>query len=239
MAAQLPALRIRMGAFVQFLRAAFGNQPDVLADFGLRPRKAATPLTVEQKAAAAAKRKATREARNTMGPVKKRTVKGTVTGVTITPIAPPGPIAQVTATPTAPIPGATTGGWHPAHRLTSGGHTTRERRRAFGMGDPPPSRFCGEERIAEGNCNRTQGVEARRAQRNPIIGLLPDASMDTRSRATRYTAASAQLPPRTDRFVAELETQTGSFRTPGTVQQGPSGACQASRDHSARLPARS
>ncbi len=113
MAAQLPALRIIMSAFVQFLRAAFGNQPDVLADFGLEPKKAATPLTVEQKAAAAAKRKATRAARNTMGPVQKKSVKGTVTGVTITPIAATAPVSPVTATPTAPIAGATTGGGTP------------------------------------------------------------------------------------------------------------------------------
>jgi hypothetical protein len=113
MAAQLPALRIVMSAFVQFLRAAFGNQPDVLADFGLVPRKAATPLTVEQKATAAAKRAATRAKRNTMGAVQKKSVKGTVTGVTITPIAAPEPVAPVTATPTAPIPGATTGGGTP------------------------------------------------------------------------------------------------------------------------------
>jgi len=74
MAAQLPALRTVMSAFVQYLRAAFGNQPDVLADFGLLPRKVATPLTVEQKATAAAKRAATRAKRNTMGPVQKEIV---------------------------------------------------------------------------------------------------------------------------------------------------------------------
>ena len=112
-AAQLPALRIIIGAFVQFVRATFGNQPDVLADFGLQPKKAATPLTVEQKAAAAAKRKATRAARNTMGATQKKKVKGTVTGVIVTPIDARQPIAPVTATPTAPIPGATTGGGAP------------------------------------------------------------------------------------------------------------------------------
>ena len=45
-----------MAAFVAFVKATFGNSPDVLADFGLKPKKATTPLTVEQKAAAAAKR---------------------------------------------------------------------------------------------------------------------------------------------------------------------------------------
>jgi hypothetical protein len=112
-AAQLPALRAIMSAFVQFLRASFGNQPDVLADFGLEPRKAPTPLTIEQKAAAAAKREATRTARNTMGPVQKKSVKGAVTGVTVTPITGQSPVAPVPATPTAPASGATTGGGTP------------------------------------------------------------------------------------------------------------------------------
>jgi hypothetical protein len=116
MAAQMPALRTIMSALVQFIRAAFGNQPDVLADFGLEPRKVATPLTVEQKATAAAKRAATRAKRNTMGAVQKKSVKGTVTGVTITPITPSDAtetVAPVTATPAAPIPGAATGGGTP------------------------------------------------------------------------------------------------------------------------------
>jgi hypothetical protein len=42
-----------------------------LADFGLNPKKARTPLTIEEKAAAAAKRKATRAARHTMGSKQK------------------------------------------------------------------------------------------------------------------------------------------------------------------------
>ena len=113
MEAQMAALLTVMRGFVQFLRATFGNQADVLADFGLLPRKAATPLTVEQKAAAAAKREATRVKRNTMGPVQRKKVKGTVTGVVITPIAAPEPTVPVTATPTAPNTGATTGGGTP------------------------------------------------------------------------------------------------------------------------------
>lgn len=65
-----PALRSLMDAFVTYLKAAFGTQPDVLADFGIHP-KARAPLTVEAKAAAAAKRKATRAARHTMGTKQK------------------------------------------------------------------------------------------------------------------------------------------------------------------------
>src|SRR6516225_1833240 len=45
--AQAPALRSFMAAYVAFVKATFGAQPDVLAHFGLAPRKAATPLTVE------------------------------------------------------------------------------------------------------------------------------------------------------------------------------------------------
>ena len=50
-----------MSAFVAFVKATFGNSPDVLADFGLKPRKARTPLTIDQMAAAV--REARRNAR--------------------------------------------------------------------------------------------------------------------------------------------------------------------------------
>jgi hypothetical protein len=69
--AQAPALRGQMAAYVTYVKATFGNTPDVLADFGLKPKKASTPLTVDEKAEAAAKRAATRAARHTMGPVQK------------------------------------------------------------------------------------------------------------------------------------------------------------------------
>jgi hypothetical protein len=99
--ADMPALRAFMGAFVTFVKAAFSSQPDALADFGLHP-KARTPLTVEQKTAAAAKRKATRAARNTMGSEQKKSVKGAVIGVTVTPITAPKPPAAVPTGPNAP-----------------------------------------------------------------------------------------------------------------------------------------
>ena len=57
----------------------------MLADFGINP-KARAPLTVEAKAAAAAKRAATRAARHTMGSQQKKAIKGDVTGVLVTPI---------------------------------------------------------------------------------------------------------------------------------------------------------
>jgi hypothetical protein len=75
---------------------AFGSTSPKLADFGFTPRKV-TVRTPEQKAAAAAKAKATRKARNTMGPKAKLAVKGTV--------APPtAPSAAAPPSPTPPAP---------------------------------------------------------------------------------------------------------------------------------------
>jgi hypothetical protein len=101
--AQMPALRTFMSALVSYVKAAYGGAPDVLADFGIHP-KTRTPLTVEAKAAAAAKRAATRKARNTMGSVQKKAVKGDVVGITVTPVTAAKP--TVTA-PTSPSAGTT------------------------------------------------------------------------------------------------------------------------------------
>jgi DNA gyrase/topoisomerase IV subunit B len=101
--ANMPALRTHMDALVTFVKAAFGNAPDVLADFGLHP-KARTPLTVEAKTAAAAKRKATRAARHTTGPKKKLSVTGDVTGIVVTPITSGRPVATAPSGPSAPAP---------------------------------------------------------------------------------------------------------------------------------------
>jgi hypothetical protein len=84
--AQIATLRTFLVAYVAFVRATFGNSPGVLADFGLAPRKAPTPLTAEQKTAAAAKRAATRAARGTEGKKAKLAKKGNVTGVVVTPV---------------------------------------------------------------------------------------------------------------------------------------------------------
>ncbi len=64
--------------FRQLLLAMFGDAGQTLADFGLTPRKARSPLTVEKKAAAKAQAKATRDARGTKGPKAKLAIKGTV-----------------------------------------------------------------------------------------------------------------------------------------------------------------
>ena len=104
-AASMPSLLAFMSAFETYVKAAYGASPDVLADYGIHPKPRA-PLTVEQKAAAAAKRAATRAARHTMGTKQKAAVKGDVTGVIVTPvIAPkPQPSPAPTPTPVSPAP---------------------------------------------------------------------------------------------------------------------------------------
>jgi hypothetical protein len=93
------------------LLSTFGNATDILALFGLEPRKAPAPRKGTEIAAAAAKAKATRIARGTTSKKQKLAVTGNVTGVSITPITAPTeapPSAQpVVATPTAPAPGTT------------------------------------------------------------------------------------------------------------------------------------
>ncbi|HEY6459457.1 MAG TPA: hypothetical protein VIY73_04875, partial [Polyangiaceae bacterium] len=96
--AQLPKLLVLMALFEAFVRATFGDSADVLADFGLAPKKVRTPSTTEEKVAAVAKGKATRKARNTLGPVAKLDVVGNVTGVVVTPVTAP------TAATTTPAP---------------------------------------------------------------------------------------------------------------------------------------
>jgi hypothetical protein len=61
----------------QYVVNAYGETSPVLADFGFTAPKKRV-LTPEQKATAAVRAKATREARHTMGKVQKKNVKGTV-----------------------------------------------------------------------------------------------------------------------------------------------------------------
>jgi hypothetical protein len=102
--AQTPSLRSQMAAFVTFVRATFGNAPDILADFGLKPKKARTPPTTETKAAALAKTKATRTARHTMGSKAKKKVKGTVMTIVTAPSSTPATPVAVTPSPAASAP---------------------------------------------------------------------------------------------------------------------------------------
>jgi len=104
-----------MAEFTKWLRASFGTAAPALADFGLEPPKARTPMTVEAKAAAVAKRDATRQARGTTSKKQKLAVKGDVTGVVVTPVTAPGPAAPApqpatgtSGTPAAPAAGGAT-----------------------------------------------------------------------------------------------------------------------------------
>ena len=89
----------------QGLLVAFAGQMDTLADFGLtaRAKHVATP---EEKIASAAKAKATRAARHTMGSKQKAAIKGTVTSTAPTTAASPAPTPSPTppaAPPTTPV----------------------------------------------------------------------------------------------------------------------------------------
>jgi hypothetical protein len=94
----LRELQTKNGPTLQALKdlliAQFGSASQTLADFGLEPRKARAPMTVAQKAAAAAKREATRAARGTKGPKAKLAIKGTVPAPVET--APPVPATAPT-----------------------------------------------------------------------------------------------------------------------------------------------
>jgi hypothetical protein len=83
----------------QSLLVAFGNSVDVLADFGMTPRKVPAARTPEEKAAVTAKAAATRAARHTMGKKQKAQIKGSAAppapGVTPVAVAPQaGPQAK-------------------------------------------------------------------------------------------------------------------------------------------------
>jgi hypothetical protein len=90
-----------VSALKRNLLAMFGNAPQTLAIFGLQPLKARAPRTVEQKAVAAAKLRATRKARGIASKKSKAAIKGNVTGVVLTPITEPAPTAPA-ATPPSP-----------------------------------------------------------------------------------------------------------------------------------------
>jgi hypothetical protein len=107
--ARAPSIVGMMAELTAFVRAAFSNSPDVLADFGIK-KKARTALTGAQAVAAAAKAEATREARGTIGKRAKAAKKGDVVSVAIVPVkvAPVG--APAAPSTPAPAGGATGGG---------------------------------------------------------------------------------------------------------------------------------
>ncbi len=96
----MPSLIALLNAIVAFIKANFGADATALADFGLEPSKARTPMTAEAKAVAAAKREATREARGEVGAKKKKALKGNVTATLVVTPAASAPTAS--PEPTAP-----------------------------------------------------------------------------------------------------------------------------------------
>ncbi len=101
--AQAPTVRSLISAFVSYVKLTFSNSPDVLADFGLTPKKVATPQTAEQKVVAVAKRASTRKARGTTSKKAKLAVHGNVVSVVVTPVEAGQPVAAPPA-PSAPAP---------------------------------------------------------------------------------------------------------------------------------------
>jgi hypothetical protein len=112
--AQAPARIAVIRAFETFIRGTFGVSADILADFGLAPPKARAPQSAEKKAAAAAKRKATRVLRNTLGKKAKMAIKSDVTASLVVtspasaqanaPVPVAAPTAPATGTSAAPAP---------------------------------------------------------------------------------------------------------------------------------------
>ncbi|MBV9948190.1 MAG: hypothetical protein JOZ69_15155 [Myxococcales bacterium] len=88
-------------AYKRLVLTAFANTAQTLADFGLTPPRARTPLTTEKRAVRAAKAKATRAARGTTSKKQKLAIQGQVTGVIVTPIT--GPTATPPPAPAAPV----------------------------------------------------------------------------------------------------------------------------------------
>ena len=84
-----------LGAFHAFVVNRFGNAPSTLEDFGIAPRKVPTPLTAEQKAAAAVKRKATRQARHIVGKKQRAKIQAPAATTATTP-APGTPPTRAT-----------------------------------------------------------------------------------------------------------------------------------------------
>jgi len=102
--AQAPALRTLMTAVVTYVKLTYSESPDVLADFGLQPKKARAVPTTEQKVVAVAKRKSTRSARGTTSKKAKLALKGNVVDVVLTPVSAPLPVVAPSAASNAPAP---------------------------------------------------------------------------------------------------------------------------------------
>ena len=96
-----------MKAYKRFILATFGDDPEILADFGLEPPKVPKPLSGEERVAATTKADATRKARGTAGKKQKLAIQGDVTGVTVTPVTGPDdapPASQPASSTSTAIP---------------------------------------------------------------------------------------------------------------------------------------
>jgi hypothetical protein len=95
-AAEHATTRTIVSGLRQAMMVAFAVQVDTLADFGLTPRKVRV-LTPDQKIAAVARAKATRQARHTMG----KRQKARITGANPTGASPGAPVAAPSEPPTS------------------------------------------------------------------------------------------------------------------------------------------
>jgi hypothetical protein len=83
----------------QALKVIFAGQITELADFGLKGPKVRTPLTPEQKVVVAAKAKATRAARHTLGSKEKAKITGATPAPVTAPSPTPAAVPAVAAVP--------------------------------------------------------------------------------------------------------------------------------------------
>jgi hypothetical protein len=105
------------GLLRSYLIGQYGKQANtVLGDFGMEAPKTMGAKTLESKTAAATKRAATRQVRNTMGSVQKKSVKG-VMEVPVKAVTTIVPVTSPTTDATAPAP--TTGAASPAPAATA------------------------------------------------------------------------------------------------------------------------
>jgi len=111
--AQAPAATSLIDGFAAYVKLTFSESPDVLADFGLTPKKAATKLTTEQQLVAVAKRASTRVNRGTTSKKAKQAIKGDVVNVVTTPVKAVVQVVSTSAAPGTPANGGATGGTTP------------------------------------------------------------------------------------------------------------------------------
>lgn len=104
---ELASTKAFVSGLRQALLLAYASSPTTLADFGLAPHKTPAPRTPAEKAAAAAKAKATRAARHTMGKKQKLAITGTVTAP-LSPPQPPAATSTAQAVPASPAAQVTT-----------------------------------------------------------------------------------------------------------------------------------